>query len=184
MSQSLSNGKSDGPAAGRVVISLGSNVGEREWYVLSAAARIAASEGIVSARLSSLYETGPVGEGYSRPFVNAVLIVWTTLDPRSILKMGQRLEREAGRVREGDSGDRTLDIDLILCGESRIDETDLTIPHPRFMERLFVLVPLAEIEPGFPLPGGGSAAEAAKSENAAGRVTRISSRGRISRKSL
>ena len=184
MSPSSSNGKPDGPAAGRAVISLGSNVGERERYVLSAAARIAASKGIVSARLSSLYETGPVGEGYSRPFVNAVMIVRTTLDPRSLLELGQRLEREAGRVREGGSGDRTLDVDLILCGESRIDETDLTLPHPRFMERLFVLVPLAEIEPGFPLPGGGSAAEATKAENAAGKVARISSRGRISRKSL
>jgi 2-amino-4-hydroxy-6-hydroxymethyldihydropteridine diphosphokinase len=184
MSQSSSNGKHDGPAAGKAVISLGSNLGERERYILSAAARIASSEGIISSRLSSLYETGPVGEGYSRSFVNAVMIVRTTLDPRSLLELGQRLEREAGRIRGGGGGDRTLDVDLILCGESRVDEAGLIVPHPRFMERLFVLVPLAELEPGFPLPGGGSAAEAAETDMAEGKVARISSRHRRSRKSL
>ncbi|MCK4549314.1 MAG: 2-amino-4-hydroxy-6-hydroxymethyldihydropteridine diphosphokinase, partial [Candidatus Krumholzibacteria bacterium] len=93
------NGKPDGPAAARAVISLGSNIGERESYVLSAASRIAASAGIVSARLSALYETAPVGEGYSRPFVNAVMIVETILAPRLLLTLGQGLEREAGRAR-------------------------------------------------------------------------------------
>jgi 2-amino-4-hydroxy-6-hydroxymethyldihydropteridine diphosphokinase len=166
------------------VISLGSNVGERESHILSAAAKIASAGGIFTARLSSLYETDPVGEGYSRPFVNAVMIVRTRLSPRLLLKLGQSLEREAGRDRDGRNADRTLDVDLILCGGSVVDETDLTVPHPRFMDRLFVLVPLAEIEPGFPLPGGGAAAEAAEACSGTGRVARISSRGRIGRKSL
>ena len=168
----------------KAVISLGSNMGERERYVLSAASRIASHEGIVSARLSSLYETGPVGEGYSRPFVNAVMIVWTTLDPRALLTLGQGLEREAGRVGGSGTGDRPLDVDMILYGESRIGETGLTIPHPRFMERLFVLIPLAELEPDLRLPGGGSAAEAAEVGDAVRGVDRISARCRIRRKSL
>ena len=88
MSQSSSNVKRDGPAAVKAVISLGSNLGERERYVLSAAARIASSAGVVSARLSSLYETEPQGEGYSRPFVNAVMIIETTLAPRALLGLG------------------------------------------------------------------------------------------------
>lgn len=184
MSQSLSNGKPEGRPAVKAVLSLGSNMGEREKHVLAAALRIASSADVDSARLSSLYETEPQGEGYSRPFVNAVMIIDTTLAPCSLLALGQGLEREAGRAGGDAAGDRTLDVDIILCGTSRIDEADLKIPHPRFMKRLFVLAPLAELEPGLRLPGGGTAAEAAQAEEAVGRVERISFRGRIRRKSL
>lgn len=184
MSQSSSNVRHDGPAAVKAVISLGSNIGEREGYVLSAAARISSTSGIQSVRLSPLYETEPQGEGYSRPFVNAVMIIETTLAPRALLALGQGLERETGRVRADGTGDRTVDIDIILHGEHRIDEPDLKIPHPRFMERHFVLVPLADIDPGFLLPGGITATEAARSEQASGRVERISFRSRTGRKSL
>jgi len=184
MSQSSSNVRRDGPAAVKAVISLGSNMGERERYVLSAAARISSTAGVSSARLSPLYETEPRGEGYSRPFVNAVMILETTLAPRALLALGQGIERETGRVRAEGTGDRTVDIDIILHGEHRIDETDLKIPHPRLMERHFVLVPLADLDPGFPLPGGITAAEAARSKDASGRVEKISSRSRTGRKSL
>ncbi len=184
MSQSLSNGKPDGWPAVKAVLSLGSNTGERERSVLAAAGRIASSAGVASARLSSLYETAPQGEGYSRSFVNVVMIIETTLDPRTLLALGQGLEREAGRAPEGRAGDRPLDVDIILFGESRIGEADLEIPHPRFLERLFVLAPLAELEPELRLPDGRTAAEAAEAKEAAGRVERISFRGRIRRKSL
>ena len=184
MSLSSSNGKPDMRPAVKVVLSLGSNMGERERNVLSAAERIASSPGIISALLSSLYETAPHGEGYSSPFVNVVMIISTTLGPRPLLALIQGLEREAGRLRGSGSDDRTLDVDIILHGDNAADEIDLRIPHPRFMKRLFVLVPLAELEPGFQLPGGGTAAEAAESEEAEGRIERISSRSRISRKSL
>ena len=184
MSQLSSSGKPDRRAVAKAVLSLGSNVGERESHVLTAASRLASSGGVFSARLSSLYETVPVGDGYSRSFINAVMVLETTLVPRSLLALGQGLEREAGRVVGGVSGDRTLDVDLILFGESRIVERDLILPHPRFMKRLFVLVPLAELEPGFVLPGGGTAAQAAESDEAEGGVERISSRSMIRRKSL
>jgi len=184
MYQSSSNGKPDSRPAVTAVISLGSNMGERENNILSAAGRVAGSSGIVSARLSSLYETAPVGEGYSRPFVNAVMIVRTTLSPRALLALGQGLEREAGRVRAAGAGDRPLDVDIILYGDAGVDAPDLRIPHPRFMERLFVLAPLAELDPGFILPGGLTAAEAAAQGAPGGRVERISSRSRICRKSL
>jgi 2-amino-4-hydroxy-6-hydroxymethyldihydropteridine diphosphokinase len=184
MSQSSSNGKPDGRPAVKAVLSLGSNMGERERQVLAAAARIASSAGVVSARLSSLYETEPQGDGYSRPFVNAVMVIDTTLAPRALLALGQGLEREAGRAGGDRAGDRPLDVDIILCGESRVDEADLMIPHPRFMERLFVLVPIAELEPELTLPEGCTAAEAMEAEKAVGEVERISFRGRIRRKSL
>jgi 2-amino-4-hydroxy-6-hydroxymethyldihydropteridine diphosphokinase len=151
---------------------------------MAAAARIASSAGVVSARLRSLYETEPQGGGYSRPFVNAVMIIETTLAPRALLGLTQGLERESGRVRAEGTGDRTLDIDIILHGENAVRGTDLTIPHPRFMKRLFVLVPLAELDPGFPLPGAITAREAAGSGEAEGGVERISSRSRTGRKSL
>jgi 2-amino-4-hydroxy-6-hydroxymethyldihydropteridine diphosphokinase len=184
MSPSSSNVKRDGRAAVAAVLSIGSNVGEREYHVLSAADRIKSSSGIVSARLSPLYETSPRGTGYSRPFINAVMIVETTLDPRSLLALGCGIEREAGRLRGSRKGDRTLDIDIILHGGSAVSEDDLTIPHPRFMKRRFVLVPLADLEPGFPLPGGVTASEAAASEEAEGEVTRVSDRSIAGRKSL
>jgi 2-amino-4-hydroxy-6-hydroxymethyldihydropteridine diphosphokinase len=184
MSPSSSNASPEGHDAVRAVISLGSNVGEREKYVLSAASSIATSKGIQSARLSSLYETLPVGENYSSPFINSVMIVETVMSPRSLVELGSKLEIEAGRVRGAGKNDRTLDIDLILHGSSTIDEPDLIVPHPRFMDRLFVLVPLAELEPDFPLPGGLTASEAVEIAYVPGEVIRVSSRSRIRRKSL
>jgi 2-amino-4-hydroxy-6-hydroxymethyldihydropteridine diphosphokinase len=184
MSPSSSSGKPDVRPAVRAVLSLGSNLGERERHLLSAASRISSAAGIVSARLSSLYLTDPQGDGYSRAFVNAVMVVETMLSPRELLAMSLGFERDSGRVRGGEKGDRTLDIDIILYGDAYVDESDLRIPHPRFMKRLFVLVPLAELEPGYPLPGGVTASQAADSPEAEGGVIKISSRSRISRKSL
>jgi 2-amino-4-hydroxy-6-hydroxymethyldihydropteridine diphosphokinase len=172
MSQSSRSGRPDGRAAVRAVLSLGSNLGERENIILEAASRIATFTGISSARLSSLYETVPIGEGYSSPFVNAVMTVETSLSPRNLLELCQALENTAGRDRTGPTGDRTLDIDIILYGDENIDEPDLSIPHPCYLERAFVLIPLAELEPDMGLPEG------------EGKVTRISSRRRIRRKSL
>jgi 2-amino-4-hydroxy-6-hydroxymethyldihydropteridine diphosphokinase len=184
MYQSSSNVKSDGSTASAAVLSIGSNIGEREYHVLSAAGSIAASPGVVSARLSPLYETAPQGTGYSRPFINAVMIVETTLDARALLAIGRGLEREAGRLRGAGKGDRPLDIDIILYGDGEISEDDLTVPHPRFLERKFVLVPLTDLEPGYPLPDGSTASRAAASEQAKGEVTMVSDRSTAGRKSL
>ncbi len=171
MYPSSSNVKPEGRPAVWAVLSLGSNMGERERAVLSAAGRIASTGAVLSARLSSLYETEPVGSGYSRPFVNAVIIVETTLDPRALLELGHGLEAAAGRA---GGCDRPLDVDIVMYGDTVVDEPDLKLPHPRMMERRFVLEPLAELEPAFPLPGGRTAAAAAA--EAGGGVVRISSR--------
>jgi 2-amino-4-hydroxy-6-hydroxymethyldihydropteridine diphosphokinase len=171
MSQSSRSGRPDGPAA-KAVLSLGSNLGDREDHILEAASRIASSAAVSSARLSSLYETEPVGEGYSRTFINAVMILETSMAPRKLLELCQNLENTMGRNRGetsdgASSGDRSLDIDIILYGDEEIDEPDLKIPHPRYLERRFVLEPLMELEPDKNLPEG------------SGAVSRISSRRRM-----
>jgi 2-amino-4-hydroxy-6-hydroxymethyldihydropteridine diphosphokinase len=178
MSQSSSSGKHDVIPAERAILSLGSNIGERERNVLRAAWRLAGSGGIISARLSSLYETEPVGNGFTRCFVNAAMSVMTTLDPHSLLKLCMSLEMEEGRGPVERSGDRILDIDVIMFGEARIDSPELKLPHPRMRERRFVLQPLAELEPLMKLPPDGVTAGQAVLAVPGGRVIRISSRGR------
>lgn len=174
MSPSSSSAASRRPGR-RVVLSLGSNLGARERSVLAGAAAVAAIGGIGGARLSSLYETDPIGEGYSRAFVNAVLVAEARIGPFELLEACRAIEEAAGRRSGG--GDRPLDIDIILFGEERSSDPRLVLPHPRLRERLFVLAPLAELDPGLGLPPDGTpAAEAAASLRDGPRVRRISSR--------
>ncbi|MDD3643078.1 MAG: 2-amino-4-hydroxy-6-hydroxymethyldihydropteridine diphosphokinase [Candidatus Krumholzibacteria bacterium] len=164
--------------ASLVVLSLGSNLGARERAVLAAARAVAAIRGIAAPRLSSLYETDPVGRGYSRAFVNAAMIVEARRDPRSLLRACLAIEEAAGRRPGG--GDRPLDIDIVLFGDLRLDGPSLVLPHPRMRERLFVLGPLAELAPGLSLPPDGlAAAEAADRLRDGPEVRRISSRAVI-----
>jgi 2-amino-4-hydroxy-6-hydroxymethyldihydropteridine diphosphokinase len=97
---------------------------------------------------SSLYSTEPVGFAEQPRFVNAVVALETELDPRGLLNGLLKIEQEFGRDRSAGfaNGPRTLDLDILLFGDLKIDEPDLRIPHPRMAERGFVLVPLREIE--------------------------------------
>jgi len=174
MSQSSSSEAPDGPAT-RAVLSLGSNIDPRERSVLAAARAVADIGGITGLDLSSLYETDPVGVGYSRPFVNAVMIIETRLASAELLEKCLAIEEAAGRRPGG--GDRPLDIDLILFGGERSAGPRLVLPHPRMRERLFVLLPLAELAPGLSLPPDGTpAAEAAARLRGGPGGRRISSR--------
>jgi 2-amino-4-hydroxy-6-hydroxymethyldihydropteridine diphosphokinase len=98
---------------------------------------------------SSLYSTEPVGFAEQPRFVNAVVAVETTLAPWDLLRELLGVEREFGRDRATSftNGPRTLDLDILIYADERVDETDLQIPHPRLHERAFVLVPLCEIAP-------------------------------------
>jgi 2-amino-4-hydroxy-6-hydroxymethyldihydropteridine diphosphokinase len=130
----------------RVAIALGSNLGDREAHLAFAVAAL----GRLVDRLavSSWIETDPVGVGDQPRFLNGAVAGDTGLPARALLDALLRIEAERGRVREpGDpeKGSRTLDLDLILYGDSVIDEPGLQVPHPRFRERLFVLEPLAEV---------------------------------------
>lgn len=130
-----------------VYLGLGSNLGERERYVAEAIARIGERVGQV-VRRSSLYVTEPWGFRSVHPFVNAVVCCQTTLTPRQLLCATQQIERELGRRHKSHDGayeDRTIDIDILLYDDLRVDEPDLQIPHPLMYEREFVMQPLREI---------------------------------------
>ena len=106
-----------------------------------------AAEGVCVVSRSSLFETRPVGETDQPLFLNAAAGVETTLSPRELLGLIQKIEKEIGRTPTYRWGPREIDIDILLFDDLVINEEGLTIPHPRMHERAFVLVPLAEIAP-------------------------------------
>ena len=141
-----------------VVLSLGSNLGDREQTIRDAARDIAAIPGVVVVAASSLVQTPalkPAGVSHDAPaYLNAVLVLATDLDARVLLTELNRIESAHGRVREVRWGDRTLDIDIVTYGDETIATEELTIPHPRAAERAFVLAPWVEVRRGAALPEG------------------------------
>ena len=107
---------------------------------------------------SSLYRSTPVGDANQPDFINAVCALDTALAARELLQALLAIEHDHGRVRERIGGPRTLDLDLLLYGQSRIDEPGLTVPHPRLHARAFVLYPLHEIAPDLVILGRGPVA--------------------------
>jgi 2-amino-4-hydroxy-6-hydroxymethyldihydropteridine diphosphokinase len=129
-------------------IGIGSNVGDRRAFCRKAIRALDASDGITVTRVSSLYETAPVGGPPQRSFVNIAARTDTELDPRALLETLQRVEQRLGREPSDIRwGPRVVDLDILLFGREKVSEPDLEIPHPRLKERRFVLVPLLEIEP-------------------------------------
>jgi 2-amino-4-hydroxy-6-hydroxymethyldihydropteridine diphosphokinase len=127
----------------RAFLALGSNLGDRRAHLSSAVARI---PDIVA--VSQLYETDPVGGPPGQgAYLNCVVELRTTRTPRELLAEAQAAEAAAQRVRVERWGPRTLDVDVLLVGEEKVDEPDLVVPHPRMWERGFVLVPLADLAP-------------------------------------
>jgi 2-amino-4-hydroxy-6-hydroxymethyldihydropteridine diphosphokinase len=129
----------------KVAVALGSNLGDRERYLRDAAAALRAS--VSDLTVSSFYDTAPLGVGEQPRFLNAAAVGSTTLTARALLDTLLGIESTFGRTRPRPGAARTLDLDLILYGDQIIEEQDLTVPHPRFRERRFVLEPLAEIAP-------------------------------------
>jgi 2-amino-4-hydroxy-6-hydroxymethyldihydropteridine diphosphokinase len=141
----------------RVAIALGSNLGDREGYLRAALAALGTS--VHRLRVSTFHETAPVGVAPQPTFLNAVAVGDTALTPRELLDTLLAVERELGRERPFPGAARTLDLDLILYDEAIIDAPELTVPHPRFRERRFVLEPLAEIAPDWRDPVTGRTVE-------------------------
>jgi 2-amino-4-hydroxy-6-hydroxymethyldihydropteridine diphosphokinase len=139
----------------RVAIALGSNLGDRRAALAFAAERLASL--LDNPVLSDIIETEPVGEGLEdQPlYLNAALVGETSLGARALLDALRQIETDYGRTRPFPGAARTLDLDLVLFGDSLVSEPDLEVPHPRFRERFFVLGPLAEIAPDLrdPLTG-------------------------------
>jgi 2-amino-4-hydroxy-6-hydroxymethyldihydropteridine diphosphokinase len=137
-----------------VAIALGSNLGDRHAHLAFAVAKL--SEFVADLRVSSLYETEPVGVGDQPRFLNAAAAGYTTESAHQVLGRLLDIERERGRERPFPGAPRTLDLDLIFYAAEIIDEPALRVPHPRFRERRFVLEPLAEIAAGWRDPETGS----------------------------
>ncbi len=148
MSKSWSSAEAEQTAA----LSLGSNVGERESSILNTVDTLGSTGGIELAGLSSLYETEPVGNGFSRNFINAVSILKTGMTPDRLLALCREIEASEGRDHRSEIPDRIIDIDILVYGEVVVDKGSLIIPHPRMRQRLFVLEPFSEIAPGMIIP--------------------------------
>lgn len=133
-------------------LGLGSNLGDRLAHLQAAVDGLAASPHVRVVAVSQVYETTPVGGPQQGDYLNAVVAVDTTLEARELLGVAQDLEQQEHRVRRERWGPRTLDVDVLLVGDTRVSEPDLVVPHPRLTERAFVLVPLADVahewEPG------------------------------------
>ncbi|MBM7622721.1 2-amino-4-hydroxy-6-hydroxymethyldihydropteridine diphosphokinase [Sporohalobacter salinus] len=126
-------------------LSLGSNKGNREDYLKKAIKGLQGNSDIEVIAISSIYATEPVGYTDQADFLNLVVEIKTTLTPLELLDYIQEVELELNRTREIRWGPRTIDIDIILFGDREIKSNRLTVPHPRFQQRAFVLVPLSDL---------------------------------------
>ena len=141
----------------RAVLSLGSNMGDREWTLMSAAEALNEVGEVVG--FSSFLENRAVGGPPQPDYLNAILILDTQLEPEELLKVCQAIEKIFGRTRDIHWGPRTLDIDLITCDQLIIESESLTLPHPRASSRRFVLAPWLEVDSDAYLPGKGAVVE-------------------------
>ncbi len=151
------------------LLGLGGNVGDVRATLDAAVARFADGAAVKLRARSSDYRTPPWGVTDQPPFINCVIAVETTLPPRNLLARAQEVERALGRDRSREQrwGPRPIDIDLLAYDDLAMNEPDLTLPHPRLLERAFVLVPLAEIVPER-LIAGRKVADAAAAVNRTG----------------
>ena len=140
-------------SAARIFIGLGGNVGDPLRQIELALETLDQTPEVKVARVSRMYESPPWGITDQPWFVNAVAELESSLSPSALLDCMAAIEAGQGRQRAMQWGPRTLDLDLLAYGSRVIDDTGLTVPHPRLAERAFVLVPWAEIAPDFVVPG-------------------------------
>jgi 2-amino-4-hydroxy-6-hydroxymethyldihydropteridine diphosphokinase len=153
----------------RAALALGSNLGDRLDYLQAAVDALTESPEIIAVAVSPVYETEPVGGPEEQPmFLNAVLVVDTTLSARSLLERAHAVEDAFGRTHEEQWGPRTLDVDVLAVGDRVVVEADLAVPHPRLADRAFVLTPWADVDPDFEVPGVGVVGELSESVGRAG----------------
>lgn len=143
------------PAADRVFVGLGANLGDARATLQAALAELAAVPGVTLIATSSFYRTAPV-EADGPDYLNAVAELRSTLAPEALLDALQAIELQHGRERPYRNAPRTLDLDLLLVGDHRQHTDRLTLPHPRLHERAFVLAPLQQLAPGLVIAGVGT----------------------------
>jgi 2-amino-4-hydroxy-6-hydroxymethyldihydropteridine diphosphokinase len=138
----------------RVAVALGSNCGDRRGHLDYAVSTLRTL--LTNLTVSRYYDTVPVGvSGPQALFLNAAAVGDTTMSARALLDALLAIENERGRERPYPNAPRTLDLDVILFGDAIVKEPGLTVPHPRFRERRFVLQPLAEVAPDLRDPVSG-----------------------------
>ena len=138
----------------RAVLSLGSNLGDRRIHLQGALDSLKDTPDVWVTDVSPVYETRPVDSpDDAKDFLNAVVLLDTTLSVHTLLDRALAIEDAYGRERGELNAPRTLDIDLIVVGDRRADDENLTLPHPRAHERAFVLVPWSDLEPDAEIPG-------------------------------
>ena len=143
--------------ATQVFIGIGSNLQDPRRQVRQALGALQALAADSEVRSSSLYQTRPVGPQDQPDYINAVAVFYTDLTAIDLLHELQQIEKTQGRQRTDEQwGPRTIDLDLLLYGESVIETSELITPHPRIGERAFVLVPLHDLAPALVIPGLGS----------------------------
>lgn len=157
----------------RVVLALGSNVGDREANLQGAVNSLADTPELEIVTVSPVYETvGVYGTEGSPPFLNAVIIADSTLPARSLLERALAVEDAYGRERTSRGAPRTLDVDLVVVGDRTIEEPGFVLPHPKAHERAWVLLPWAAVEPDGTVPGHGRVGDLARQVDSTG-VTRV-----------
>ena len=137
-------------------LGIGSNLGDRLTNLQGAVDALQAEPGLRVTGSSRVWETVPVGGPPQPDYLNAVLRIETDLSARDLLEVAHRVESRLGRVRTERWGARTIDVDILLFDDERIEEPDLVVPHPRMAQRAFVLLPLLELDPDPILPDGSS----------------------------
>jgi 2-amino-4-hydroxy-6-hydroxymethyldihydropteridine diphosphokinase len=136
-------------------VGLGGNLGDPAAALQDALDALDRIFGVELTAVSSVYQSAPVGLSAQPDFLNAVARIDTSLEPGELLEQLLRIETEQGRVRVGQRfGPRLIDLDLLLYNETVLQSEGLTLPHPRMLERRFVLEPLAELEGDMGLAGG------------------------------
>ena len=148
-------------------IGLGGNQGDPRAAFRFAISELENGPATQVTAVSSLYRTAPWGKSDQPDFLNAVVALETALPAEELLAQCMEIERKLKRVREERWGPRPIDLDILWHGGQAVDLPHLKVPHPRMLERAFVLVPLAEVAPGLDL-GPATAAEAARRLDAAG----------------
>lgn len=139
-----------------VYLSLGSNIGDKKVYLEEAIEKIGKIDKTEVISISSFYITKPWGKINQADFINIVIKIITSLTPLDLLESLQNIEMNMGRQDNGRWGPRIIDIDILLYGDEVIHTEELTIPHLHMKERLFVLVPLQEINPNLIFPDDGT----------------------------
>ena len=133
-------------------ISLGSNMGDRLGHLKDAIDELHKDKQISIKKVSSIYETDPVGYTNQGNFLNIVAKLETDYEAEQLLRKCLQVELQLGRERKIRWGPRTIDLDILLYNQDNIETDDLSVPHPRMHERAFVIIPLLEIEPNIELP--------------------------------